>query len=237
MLIQREVGEKRANWVTTVQEYDVEIHPAKIIKGQGFCRMLTGASHLPTEDDQSTKVKLFEVSLNDSESQYQLIDNVLFRKNYDVVLLKCLEKLEAEKVMQELHDGPVGGHLRGNTKTHKILHVRYYWPTLFKDAHEYAMKCKVCKTAVGRERKAALPLQPVNIHQAFEQWGLDIIGEITPTSSKQHKYILTATNYFTKWVESIPLKVVNTQSITDLIDQFIITRFGLPSALMFDNAS
>ena len=86
--------------------------------------------------------------------------------------------------------------------------IKYCMPvtmgqTLFKDAHEYARKCKVRQTAVGRERKTTFPLQPVNIQQPFEQWGLDIIGEITPKSSKQHKYILTATDYFTKWVESI----------------------------------
>jgi len=55
----------------------------------------------------------------------------------------------------------------------------------------------------------SLPLQPVNIEQPFDQWGLDIIGEIIPHSSKQHRYILTATNYFTKWVEAVPLKTVN----------------------------
>ena len=73
-------------------------------------------------------------------NQYQLIDDVLFRNNYDYVLLRCLEKTEAEKVMRELHDGPAGGHFRGDTTTHKIFHVGYYWPTLFKDAHEYARK-------------------------------------------------------------------------------------------------
>ena len=93
-------------------------------------------------------------------------------------------KTEAKKVMQELHDGPAGGHFRGNTTVHKILHAGYYWPTLFKDAHEYARKCKVCQTRIGIERKASFPLQPVNIQKPFEQWGLDIIGEITPNSSK-----------------------------------------------------
>jgi hypothetical protein len=66
---------------------------------------------------------------------------------------------------------------------------------------------------------------------------LDIIGEIVPHSSKQHRYILTATDYFTKWVEAVPLKTANSENIIEFIDQFIITRFGLPSALMFDNAS
>ena len=41
--------------------------------------------------------------------QYQHVNDVLFRINYDYVLLRCLEKSEAEKVLQELHDGPAGG--------------------------------------------------------------------------------------------------------------------------------
>jgi len=80
-------------------------------------------------------------------------------------------------------------------------------------------------------------LQPVNIDQPFDQWGLDIIGEIVPNSSKQHRYILTATDHFTKWVEAVPLKTTNAEHIIDFVNQFIITRFGLPSSLMFDNAS
>lgn len=154
LLIQREVGEKRANWVTALQEYDVEIHPAKIVKGQGLFKMLTGSSHLPKDEDQSDEIQISEVCLNDSQSQYtnmkfflkngyapsnlnytaknslrlkknqyQLVNDILFRRNYDYVLLRCLEKTEAEKVLQELHDGPVGGHFRGNTIAHKILHA------------------------------------------------------------------------------------------------------------------
>eukprot|EP00253_Pinus_taeda_P036593 PITA_36593 len=46
--------------------------------------------------------------------QYQIVDDVPFRINYDYVLLRCLEKSEAEKVLQELHDGPVGGNFEGN---------------------------------------------------------------------------------------------------------------------------
>ena len=80
-------------------------------------------------------------------------------------------------------------------------------------------------------------MQPVSIEQPFEQWGLDIIGEIVPHSSKQHRYILIATDYFTKWVEAVPLKVANYDAIIEFIDQFIIIRFGVPNALVFDNLS
>jgi hypothetical protein len=36
----------------------------------------------------------------------------------------------------------------------------------------------------GREHKVVIPLQPVVVEEPFEQWGIDIIGEINPHSSK-----------------------------------------------------
>lgn len=140
-------------------------------------------------------------------------------------------------MLHELHDGPALGHYSGDTIGHKILHVGYYWKILFKDTHDYVRKWKILQPASGREKKATLPPQLVNIEQSFEQWWLDIISESVPHSSKQHRYILTTTNYFTKWVETEPLKVVNSEIVIDFIDQHIITTFGLPNALMFDNAS
>ena len=38
-------------------------------------------------------------------------------------------------------------------------------------------------------------------------------------------------------MEEIPLKVASSDVIIEFIDQFIIIRFGLPTTLMFDNAS
>ena len=42
----------------------------------------------------------------------------------------------------------------------------------------------------------------------FRGWAMDLIGKIYPTSSKGHNFFLVATNYFTKWVEVVPLKKV-----------------------------
>eukprot|EP00253_Pinus_taeda_P010682 PITA_10682 len=163
LLVQKDVGEKRGNWVTALQEYDIEIKPANIVRGQGFCKMLAGASQI--SEIPPVEVQVCEVNLNDEESlyadiiyylmngyapsyldytkkralrlkakQYQLINDILFRMNYDSLLLRCLEKSEADNVLQELHDGPAGGHYAGDATAHKILCAGYYWPTLFKDS-------------------------------------------------------------------------------------------------------
>ena len=108
-------------------------------------------------------------------TSYQVIDGVLFRKNYDGVFFRCLEHEDVAKVVKELHDGPAGRNYLGDTIAHKILRVGYYWPTLFKDAHAYVRKCDTCQRSGGRLVKAARPLQPVIVSKPFEQWGIDII--------------------------------------------------------------
>jgi hypothetical protein len=101
-------------------------------------------------------------------AQYRLTNSVLFRINYDRLLLRCLEREDEDKVLKEIHDGPAHGHFVGNTTTHKIMRDGYYWPTLFKDAHTYARNCKTCQISTGREKREVVPLQPVTISMPFE---------------------------------------------------------------------
>ena len=55
-------------------------------------------------------------ALHLKSASYQIIEGILFRKNYDGVLLRCLEKEDAKKVITELHDGRAG----------EIFFWRYY---------------------------------------------------------------------------------------------------------------
>ena len=41
LFVQKEFGERRGNWVTALQEYDLEFKPASIVKGQGLCKLMT----------------------------------------------------------------------------------------------------------------------------------------------------------------------------------------------------
>jgi transposase InsO family protein len=48
---------------------------------------------------------------------------------------------------------------------------------------------------------------------------------------------LTATYYFTRWSEAGTLRTVNTSQVIAFLNSNIITRFGIPDCLVFDNAS
>ena len=80
----------------------------------------------------------------------------------------------------------------------------------------------------------SLPLKSIAVNAPFQQWGLDFIGEINPSSSGQHKWILTATDFFTKWVEAIPMINATDKVIIEFIQENILSRFGCPRKLLND---
>nr|KUM48001.1 hypothetical protein ABT39_MTgene4996 [Picea glauca]QHR86575.1 hypothetical protein Q903MT_gene578 [Picea sitchensis] len=121
-------------------------------------------------------------------------------RNHDGLLLKCMLEEEAEFFIKDMHQGICGGHFAARETTHKILRFWYYWPTLFSYVHPFFRACHECKIFAGRQKIPALPLKPVQVEAFFQQWGIYFIGEIHPPSSGQHRWILTTTNYFTKWV-------------------------------------
>jgi len=55
-----------------------------------------------------------------------------------------------------------------------------------------------------------------------------LIGHIFPSLSKEHKIVLVATDYFTKWVEVVPLKEASSTNVIEFIREHIIYRFGIP---------
>jgi hypothetical protein len=66
---------------------------------------------------------------------------------------------------------------------------------------------KSARSLLGKkEHLSAMPLQPFLPDFPFSKWGLDFIGPINPPSLGGQYFILTTTNYFTKWTEVVPLK-------------------------------
>ena len=65
----------------------------------------------------------------------------------------------------------------------KILRDGYYWPILFQDIHKMVIVCHKCQIFEGKRKLLPLPLQLITIEAPFQQWSLDFIGEIHPTSS------------------------------------------------------
>jgi transposase InsO family protein len=49
--------------------------------------------------------------------------------------------------------------------------------------------------------------------------------------------VLLATDYFTKWVEAIPLKKVTSENMVEFVKEHIIYRFGIPQTITTDQGT
>ena len=77
-------------------------------------------------------------------------------------------------------------------------------------------------------------LNPLSSPWPFAQWGLDIVGPF-PKIIGNKKYLLVGIDYFTKWVKTKPLANIRDVDVKKFIWKSIVTRFGVPNALISDN--
>jgi hypothetical protein len=136
--------------------------------------------------------------------------------------------------MSDFHNSLCGGHHFWRTTTYKILVARYVWPSLFADICTKIRSCVKCQKFSGKEQLKSFPLKPVVASRPFQQWSLDFIREIHLASSGQHRWILTTTDYFTKWIESIPTRNAFHKVIIGFLED-IMAKFGCPSRIVVDN--
>jgi hypothetical protein len=74
----------------------------------------------------------------------------------------------------------------------------------------------------------AVELHPIIKPWPFKGRGLDFVVEIHPSSLKGHRFELTATYYFTKWIEVVALKNITYKEVIEFVTEHIIHRFGIP---------
>jgi hypothetical protein len=82
-----------------------------------------------------------------------------------------------------------------------------------------------------------MPLHPIIVKKLFSQWVLDVVGPTNLKSSKGHMYILTATDYFMKWLEAVALKKVDYEEIIKFLKDNIMLKFGFQDKFIIDNDS
>ncbi|KAK1629591.1 hypothetical protein QYE76_003906 [Lolium multiflorum] len=96
---------------------------------------------------------------------------------------------------------------------------------------------EACQRFGSIQMVPASAMNPIIKPWPFRGWGMDMIGKIHPPSSKGHVWVLAITDYFTKWVEAVPMKAVNASDVVDFVKEHVIHRFGIPQTITTDGGS
>ena len=138
-------------------------------------------------------------------------------------------------ILSMCHSSACGGHFCVRKTVEKILKSGFYWPTIFKDAHHFYMKCLQCQAALNISKKDEMPMRPILEVEIFDLWGIDFIGPFSLSDGKE--YILVAVDYVSKSVEAIPTRTNTHREVLRFVTRNIFSRYGCPRAIISDRGS
>ena len=131
-------------------------------------------------------------------TKYVLLEGKLYYRTIHGVLLRCLDKEEAKVLMGKVHEGVCGSHQSAYKMKWVIRRNKYFWPTMLEDYFAYYKGCQERQKFGSVQRVPASAMNPIIKSWPFRGWEIDLIGKIYRPSSKNDKFILVATDYFTK---------------------------------------
>ncbi|RVW62698.1 hypothetical protein CK203_062684 [Vitis vinifera] len=131
-------------------------------------------------------------------TRFVICGDTLYRRSADGMLLLCLDRASADRVMREVHSGVCGPHMGGHMLARKIMRTGYFWLTMETDCCQFVQKCPECQIHGDLIHAPPSELHALTSPWPFSVWGIDIIGKVSPKSSSGHEFILVAIDYFTK---------------------------------------
>lgn len=142
-----------------------------------------------------------------------------------------------KRILQECHNSPLtGGHLRF-TRTHIKIRERYWWPNLYSETKEYVAHCLACQQRKGNQPVNAGEPTAIITDEPWETVGVDIFGPLRPKTLKGNKYIITFTDFTTKYVVARPLFAANEEESALALVEDVICKYGVMRKLVSDRGS
>ena len=103
---------------------------------------------------------------------------------------------------------------------------------------EFVKRCDPCQRATKPQNWDKMPLSINLATQPFEKWEIDFVGPISlATINSQARYIIVATDYFTKCAEVRAMCKADAKSTTKFSYEQVISRYECPLELISDRGA
>ncbi|XP_060962021.1 uncharacterized protein LOC115722590 [Cannabis sativa] len=166
---------------------------------------------------------------------YYWEEPILYKHCADQIIRRCVPEEEMFSILTHCHSLPCGGHFSGNRTAAKILQSGFFWPTLFKDSHQFVQSSDRCQRTGNISRRNEMPLTGILEVELFDVWGIDFMGPFP--SFYNNAYILLVVDYVSKWVQAAATHLNDGKTVLNFLQKNIFTRFGTPRAIISDEGS
>jgi cleavage and polyadenylation specificity factor subunit 1 len=150
----------------------------------------------------------------------------------DVETVPHEEKL---RIARSVHgDTAWGDHLSAK-KTVEKLKSRFLWKDMRRDVEQICKECPDC--SINKKQRVKAPLTPIVATRPWNIIGVDIVGPFPESPDHPYRNILIVVDYFSKWVELLPMENASGSLVADLMRRKIFGRYGNPSLVVSDDGS
>ncbi|GKF21010.1 reverse transcriptase domain-containing protein [Tanacetum coccineum] len=95
-------------------------------------------------------------------------DPFQFKTCADQVTRRCVSGQESVDILTTFHIGPTGGHYDANYTAKKDFDSGFYWPTIYKDAHELVKNCDSCQRQRKISQHDEMPQNSIQLCEIFD---------------------------------------------------------------------
>nr|GEX43516.1 reverse transcriptase domain-containing protein [Tanacetum cinerariifolium] len=162
LLSKKDVNPKLICWVLLLQEFDIIILDKKRTE-------ILAADHLSRLENPHKDV----------------FENKDINENFPLETLGKISNgstpwymhgQEAYEILKACHEGPTGRHHGANFTTKKVFDAGFFWPTIYKDAHDLVKPCD-CYQGQGKiYQRDEMPQNVIQVCEIFDVWGVDFMG-------------------------------------------------------------
>ncbi|GJY40769.1 reverse transcriptase domain-containing protein [Tanacetum coccineum] len=135
-------------------------------------------------------------------------DPYLFRICAYQMIRRCVYGHEAVDILTAYHNGPTGGHHGANYTAKKVFDSGFYWPTIYRDAHDLVTRCDACQCQ----------------------------GKILQNDEIPQNAIQVSVDYLSKWIKAKALPTNDAQVVVKFLKS-LFSRFGTPRAIISDHGT
>lgn len=194
-------------------------------------------------NEMAKKIKIKKIAISAKDAIFNVIAKESFKKlcndwleDLQIIIYEPAEIIksyeEIEKIMQENHNTPSGGHV-GISRLIEKIRRKYYWPNMKATITNYVKRCTSCKQnkhtpkTVEKFQKTTTPAKP------FDLISIDTVGPLTK-SQKGNRYALTMQCDLTKYVIAVAIPDKQANSLAKALVESLILVYGCPSVIKMD---